>query len=75
MKYGLTCIGVFSITFLLMEEYLIYENTIFTFLPTLLLYVILGGLSYIGITYLIDYRTRQLVKSIIQEIKTKHSST
>jgi len=50
--------------------YDINENT-FEFLPGLLLFVILGIGSYLGITFLIDLKTRKFFKAVILEIKDK----
>ena len=69
IKYFSTSVVVFGLTFTLMEEYLVYKTSIFEFLPEFLLFVIIGIVGYLVITYLIDIRTRKLVKSIFNEIK------
>ena len=69
VKYGSVCILLFGGTFLLMEEYLVYEESIFIFLPSLLPYIAICVLGYLGITYLIDQRTRILFKAILKEIR------
>jgi len=69
IKYFSTSVVVFGLTFALMEEYLVYKTSIFEFLPEFLLFVIIGIVGYLVITYLIDIRTRKLVKSIFNEIK------
>lgn len=71
LKYLLTSLGIFGGIFLLMENYLEYNPEIFEFLPNLLLFVILGIIGYVGITYLIDNKTRKLCKLIITEMKRK----
>ena len=68
-KYLLVTIFVFGITYLLMNEFLIYENKILEFLPNLLPFVIFAIISYLGLTYLIDSRTQLLFKLIFKEIK------
>ena len=68
-KYSVICIGVFGLTHILMENYLIYEESIFNFLPNLIPFLLLAVLGYIGLTYVFDKRTRNLVKIIIKEIK------
>lgn len=75
LKYSLTTILVFSGVYYLMENFLEYSQSIFEFLPNLLVYVILAALAYIGLTYLIDSRTKLLFKSIINEVffKSKHN--
>lgn len=70
-KYIFTAIGVFGITFVLMEEYLIYKSEIFEFLPNLLIFVIIGISGYLSITYLVDKKTRYLVTSVINELRSK----
>lgn len=61
----------FSLTYFLMEKFLEYHESLFEFVPNFLPFVILGVGTYFGITYMIDSKTRNLVKSVIMEIKTK----
>ena len=68
-KYFLTGIGVFSIAYLLAEQYLEYTTNVFVFLPRLSLFVGFGIILYLLITYITDLNTRHLLKSIIEEIK------
>ena len=72
-KYLITCIIVFGLTYLLMENFLNYKISIFEFLPEFLQFVIIGTFGYVGITYLIDRRTKKLVHSIIREIKNHNT--
>lgn len=69
IKYLLTSIGSFGIAYYLIVNNLIYQESIFEFLPSLIPYIILAIGLYLGITYLIDKKTRSLCKSIISEIK------
>ena len=69
IKYSVTSVCAFGIIFLLMEKFLVYDNQIFVFLPNVIMYVLLGGISYLGITYVIDNRTKKLFDSIIIEVK------
>ena len=69
VKYLLTSILVFGIVYLITEEFLVYHESIFHFLPNLILYIGLGVLMYALITLSIDLRTRNLAKSIIKELK------
>ena len=69
-KYIITAIVIFGITAILMEEYLIYHEQIMLFLPQVLLYIIFSVGGYIGITFLIDSNTKQLVKAIFSELKS-----
>lgn len=71
IKYVLISSGIFGLMYFLMEEYLTFNESIFTFLPDLLLFVAIGAGGYILITYFTDKNTKNLVKSILKEIKNK----
>jgi len=71
VKYLLTSIFVFGSMYILMGEFLEYKESIFEFLPEFLLFIALGVLSYLAITYMIDSKTKTLFKSVIREIKNK----
>ncbi len=71
-KFALISVGIFGLTYYLMEEFMVYEISIFEFLPNFIPYVIFGVLGYIGITYLVEKRIRQLFKSTIKEIFIKN---
>jgi hypothetical protein len=71
-KYLFSTILVFSILYLVMDEYLVYYESIFYFLPHLALFMVVGIGSYIGITYVIDTKTKMLINGIIKEITTKN---
>ena len=73
MKYLVTSIITFGSAFYLMDKFLIYNESVFVFIPNLLPFVILGAGAYLGITFLIDSKTRGLFKSIINELGTKMS--
>ena len=51
------------------DQILTYQESIFEFLPTLLIELILCIIIYFAITISIDQKTRKLVRTIIQEIK------
>jgi len=70
-KYLFSSVFVFGLTYGIMEKYLVYNESIFYFLPNLLLFVAISGVGYIGLTYLIDNKTRILVQSIINELRKK----
>jgi len=70
LKYIITAILIFGITYLLMEEYLIYNEQIILFFPQVLLYVIFSVGGYLAITFFIDTNTKQLVKAIFNELKS-----
>lgn len=69
LKYLFSGIIVFTIIHFLMDKFLVYNENIFKFLPDFFVFVITGITGYILLTYLIDIRTKKLVKSIIIEIK------
>ena len=68
-KYFISGLGAFGFVYLLIEEYLVYTDNIFVMIPNLLLFTGIGITIYLGITYIIDFRTRDLVKAILKEIK------
>jgi O-antigen/teichoic acid export membrane protein len=68
-KYFISAIISFGITRVLINSFLEYENNIFEFIPQMGLFVIFSIMAYIGITLLIDSRTRLLAKAILSEIK------
>jgi len=70
LKY-LLGISVLIIFFLITSDLILnYEPSIYDFLPSLLLELTLCVGVYIGLTYLIDKETRNLLKSILNEIRT-----
>lgn len=70
-NYTIVSIVVFGSTFIIYQKYLIYTETIFVFLPNLLVYVIVSGIGYLIITYFTDLKTKNLFNSIIGEMKRK----
>lgn len=70
-KYVVTSIGVFGLTFLLMDNLLEYKVSIFEFLPEFIQFVFISTSAYIGITYVIDRRTKKLVHSVIKELQNR----
>lgn len=70
-KYVLIGVGVFGSTYLLMEEYLVYDERIFEFLSQLLIFVTISIVGYLGISYFVDQRTKKLFKSVWQELRKK----
>ncbi len=71
IKYGIATLVSFGITYFLMEKFLVYNESIFQFLPNMLLYVVLASLLYFGITYSIDNKTRKLVHAVLSETGKK----
>ena len=70
-KYLLVCIVIFAPLFVLTESYLEYNTKIFEFLPDLLIFVGVGVIGYLFLTYVIDSKTKIFFNSIIQEIRNK----
>ena len=69
-KYIIASIGSFGFTYLLMENYLTYSNDIFILIPNVLIYAIIGIFVYVFTTYIIDHKTRVLIKYIFTELKS-----
>jgi len=57
------------VLFYLSETYLEYKTSIWEFLPEIIPLVIISGVIYLGLTYLIDNPTRLFFKSILAEIR------
>ncbi len=70
-KYLLVSVGVFSLSYVLYDKYLVYNPDIIQFVPNLFLFIAVGVIGYFAITYLIDSNTRILVNAIFSEIKRK----
>jgi hypothetical protein len=68
-KYLMSAIVVFTGIHLLMEQFLVYNETIFEFLPQMIIFLVIGGLAYLGLTYTIDKRTRVLILKIVKEFR------
>ena len=71
IKYGTVTLFAGTISYVIIENYLEYSESVFDFLPQFIPIVILGGIIYFGITYLIDKSVRNLFKSIWREILKK----
>jgi hypothetical protein len=70
-KYlGITII-IFSLTFIISDKFLVYTENIFEFIPQLLLFIMIGVVGYLILTYLLDLRIRKLVSAIINEFMNK----
>lgn len=68
-KYFLALIPTYFIIDFFNNTFLNYDTNLFEFTFTLLLILILGVITYLGITYAIDNNTRKLLSSIISEFK------
>jgi len=70
-KYFLSTIVVFSIMYFIIENNLVYNESIFVFLPELVGYLVIGMSGYFACTYIIDMKTRKLVKRVLKEIRSR----
>lgn len=70
-KYSIITIVSSIIVYLITENYLIYTESVYDFIPQLIPIIIFGGIIYFGLTYLIDKSTRNLFSSILKEIVNK----
>ncbi|MGI0056159.1 MAG: hypothetical protein ACREAK_02160 [Nitrosarchaeum sp.] len=70
-KYILATFSIFIPMYFLSENFLQYKISIFEFLPELMIYVVISIVSYLGLTYLIDSKTRILFKAILNELIKK----
>ncbi len=69
VKYVLVTILASILSLILIDNYLIYEESIFKFLPMIIPFVLLYASIYTSLIYLWDKETRHLLKLIINEIK------
>ena len=69
LKYLFVTIAVFGSMGMIMENNLIYKESIFEFLPNLLIYVSVSIITYLAITFFIDIKTKILFKAIWKEIR------
>ena len=70
-KYLIGSIFAFGILFLLIERFLSFTDSLFVFVPNLLLFVTFGIVIYLGFTLAVDTQTRMFVRSIFNEILKK----
>ena len=69
LKYVISVILAFLPTYFLMDLYLVYDIEVFNFLINLLPFLAYSIGMYLGITYLIDKKTKQLFHSIFSELQ------
>tara|TARA_B110000438_G_scaffold300043_1_gene351527 strand:+ start:1613 stop:3103 length:1491 start_codon:yes stop_codon:yes gene_type:complete len=70
-KYFFASILVFGSISIISKQFLELNMELFEFLPTLIMYIGAGGIGYLIITYFIDNKIKQLVITVIKEIKKK----
>ena len=69
IKYLISGIISFSFVYLLTEKFIVYNKSLTEFLPQVLIFISLGIGMYLVISVIIDNKIRDLIKSIIAEIK------
>ena len=70
-KFSAVALFTSIIISFLIENTLIYHESVFDFLPEIIPLVLLGGAIYFVLTYVIDDSTRKLCKSILNEFRKK----
>lgn len=70
-KYLLATIIASIPVYFYVESLIVYTESVYDFIPQLIFPLIMGGLIYFGISYLIDNSTRELFWSIVKEIRKK----
>jgi len=70
IKYIFATIVFVLVYFITSDFIIIYKTSIYEFLPSLIIQVIICISVYISITYLIDKKTRNIVSKILSEIKS-----
>ena len=68
VKYMITSILVFGVTYFLIQNFVVYKEIILEFMPQILILVGFTSISYIAITYFIDSRTKKMINSIKSEL-------
>jgi O-antigen/teichoic acid export membrane protein len=71
IKYILVGASSFFFVNILVEKFFIYDESVFNLILQVIGFVILGGSLYLLFTYITDNTCRNLVKSIILEIKKR----
>lgn len=69
IKFALVSLGISFLLLIMKDRILTYPKSIWEFMPQILPMVILGGLLYFGISYLIDKSVKSFFNSIIAEIR------
>ena len=64
LKYIFAAVVTFSIIYIIMDDVIEFNTEIVKFLPQVLLFIISSISMYIGITYVMDKKTRILVNAI-----------
>ena len=72
LKHMVGGIGIVIVFALTNEHIIVFDTSIYAYLPRLLLEMALCCATYLGITYAIDKRTRRLLNLMLSEIFTRH---
>ena len=56
----------------MIDEFLEYKPALVDFFPSVVIFGVFGIMAYIGITILIDKKTRLLAKSVLNEIRNRN---
>ena len=70
VKYILATLVIYIPTFVFVENYLIYEVSIFEFLPKLIGLIMLTFSAYVLLTYVIEKNSRKLINMVVLELKS-----
>ena len=68
LKYLIGSAGIAVVFTLTNEHVIVFETSIYSYMPGFILELVLCGITYLGITYIIDHKTRKLFRLILSEI-------
>jgi len=74
IKYISATLAFIGVYFVTSEYFIIYHQSIYDFLPGLMAQLAICISIYLSITYLIDYKTRNLFKNIINELVNRNKN-
>ncbi len=69
LRYFLSSLISFGITYVLVNEYLVYDSNPFDFAPQIILFALFGICIYVVLTYIFDSKIRVLIHNIFNEFK------
>jgi len=69
LKYFIALIPTYLVIDFLNNNILDYSTNLFEFIPVVLLILFIGISTYVGTTLLLDFNTRNIVKTILSEFK------
>ena len=68
LKYLIGGAGISVVFALTNEHVVVFDTSIYSYLPELILELVLCSIIYLGITYAIDHKTRKLFRLILSEV-------